>query len=218
VVGEIRDGETAGLGTQAALTGHLVFATLHTNNAATCLPRLLDMGIEPFLIASTVRAVVGQRLVRRLCPDCRQEIEPDAATIKQIAESFGADGAAAIKRIHQLEEQALAGGIGKENNGKAKVNTEALATSETKIQKLYKAKEDGCETCGHSGYKGRMGIYEVLSNSTEIERLIVANATSDEIQEQAIKEGMVTMQLDGLIKALRGQTTVEEILRVTAES
>ena len=217
MVGEIRDGETAGLATQAALTGHLVFATLHTNNAATTLPRLLDMEIEPFLIASTVRAVVGQRLVRKLCPDCRQEIEPDAATIKRIAESFGADGPAAIKRIHQLEEQALAGGIGKENTGKAKVNTEALATSETKIQKLYKANPDGCETCGHSGYRGRMGIYEVLINSTEIERLIVANATSDEIQQQAIKEGMVTMQLDGLIKALRGQTTVEEILRVTAE-
>lgn len=218
MVGEIRDGETAGLGTQAALTGHLVFATLHTNNAATCLPRLLDMGIEPFLIASTVRAVVGQRLVRKLCPDCRQEIEPDAATIKRIAESFGADGPGAIKRIHRLEEQALAGGIGKENTGKAKVDTTVLATSETKILRLYKASDEGCETCGHSGYKGRMGIYEVLSNSPELERLIVANATSDEIQNQAIKEGMVIMQLDGLIKALRGQTTVEEILRVTAES
>ncbi len=217
MVGEIRDGETAGLATQAALTGHLVFATLHTNNAATSLPRLLEMGIEPFLIASTVRAVVGQRLVRRLCIDCRQEIEPDATTIKQIAESFGADGTAAIKRIHQLEEQALAGGIGKDNNGKAKVNTEALATSETKIHKLYKANPDGCETCGHSGYKGRMGIYEVLANSSEVERLVVADSTSDELQAQAIKEGMVTMQLDGLIKALRGQTTVEEILRVTAQ-
>lgn len=218
MVGEIRDGETASLGTQAALTGHLVFATLHTNNAATCLPRLLDMGIEPFLIASTVRAVVGQRLVRRLCVDCRQEIEPDAATTKQIIESFGVDGTAAIKRIHQLEEQALAGGIGKENTGKSKVNTAALATSETKILKLYKAKDDGCETCNHSGYRGRMGIYELLVNSINIEKLIVANATSDEIQTEAIKEGMITMQLDGLIKALRGQTTVEEILRVTSES
>lgn len=218
MVGEIRDTETAGLATQAALTGHLVFATLHTNNAATCLPRLLDMSIEPFLIASTVRAVVGQRLVRRLCVDCRIEIEPDAATLKRIAESFKADGTGAMKHIHQLEEQALAGGIGKENIGKAKVNTSALSTTETKINKLYKAKEDGCETCGHTGYKGRMGIYEVLSNNPVIEKLIVANATSDEIQEEAVKEGMVIMQVDGLIKALRGQTTVEEILRVTAES
>lgn len=217
MVGEIRDSETAGLATQAALTGHLVLATLHTNNAATTLPRLLDMGIEPFLIASTVRAVVGQRLVRRLCVDCRMEIEPDAATLKRIAESFGADGAA-MKRIHQLEEQALAGGIGKEKVGKAKVNTEALATSESKIQKLYKAKDDGCESCNHTGYKGRMGIYEVLGNSPAVEKLIVANATSDELQEQAIREGMIIMQVDGLIKALRGQTTVEEILRVTAES
>ena len=218
MVGEIRDSETAGLGTQAALTGHLVVATLHTNNAATCLPRLLDMGIEPFLIASTVRAVVGQRLVRRLCVDCRLEIEPSAVTIKRISESFLADGTGAMKHIHQLEEQALAGGIGKENTGKAKVNIEELSTTETKINKLYKASDEGCETCGHTGYKGRMGIYEVLSNSSSIEKLIVANSTSDEIQEEAIKEGMVVMQVDGLIKALRGQTTVEEILRVTAES
>lgn len=217
MVGEIRDSETAGLATQAALTGHLVFATLHTNNAATTLPRLLDMSIEPFLIASTVRAVVGQRLVRRLCIDCRSEIEPDAATLKRIAESFGADSGA-MKRIHQLEEQALAGGIGKGKAGKSKVNTEALATSESKIQKLYKANPEGCESCNHTGYKGRMGIYEVLGNSTDIEKLIVANATSDELQQQAIREGMITMQVDGLIKALRGQTTVEEILRVTAEN
>lgn len=217
MVGEIRDGETAGLGTQAALTGHLVFATLHTNNAATCLPRLLDMGIEPFLIASTVRAVVGQRLVRKLCPDCRQTITPDAAIIKRIAESFGTDGAAMMKHIHQLEEQALAGGIGKHADNKTKDDTEALSTTDTKIVKLYKANDEGCETCGHVGYKGRMGIYEVLSNDEAIERLIVGNATSDEIQQQAIKEGMITMQLDGLIKALRGQTTIEEILRVTSE-
>ena len=99
MVGEIRDSETAGLGVQAALTGHLVFATLHTNNAATCLPRLLDMSIEPFLIASTVRAVVGQRLVRRLCVDCREEAIPDAASLKQIAEIFGTDNAAVMKHV-----------------------------------------------------------------------------------------------------------------------
>lgn len=217
MVGEIRDGETAGLGTQAALTGHLVFATLHTNNAATCLPRLLDMGIEPFLIASTVRAVVGQRLVRKLCPECRQTIAPDAAAIKRIAESFGTDGAAMMKHIHQLEEQALGGGIGKHKDNKTKDDTEALATTDTKIVKLYKANPEGCDACGHIGYRGRMGIYEVLDNNEGLQRLIVANATSDEIQQQAIKDGMVTMQVDGLIKALRGQTTIEEILRVTSE-
>lgn len=217
MVGEIRDSETSGLAVQAALTGHLVFATLHTNNAATCLPRLLDMGIEPFLIASTVRAVVGQRLVRRLCVDCREEVAPDAATLKQIAEIFGTDNASVMKRVHQLEEQALAGGIGKANSGKSQTDTTKLSTTDSKITKLYKMHDGGCESCGHVGYRGRMGIYEVLDNSPEIQKLIVANATSDQIQQQAMKESMVTMQLDGFIKALRGQTTIEEILRVTAE-
>ena len=217
MVGEIRDSETADIAVQAALTGHLVFATLHTNNAATCLPRLLDMNIEPFLIASTVRAVVGQRLVRRLCVDCRELITPDAPTLKQIADIFGTDNSGVMKRIHQLEEQALEGGIGKANAGKSQVDTSELSTTESKINKLYKAHEDGCDTCGHSGYKGRMGIYEVLSNSQSIQKMIVMNSTSDEIQDQAIKDGMITMQVDGLIKALRGQTTIEEILRVTSE-
>lgn len=217
MVGEIRDGETADIAVQAALTGHLVFATLHTNNAATCLPRLLDMGIEPFLIASTVRAVVGQRLVRRLCVDCREAITPDAPTLKQIADIFGTDQAAVMKQVHQLEEQAVEGGIGKTNSGKSQADTSQLATTESKITRLYKSHDDGCETCGHSGYKGRMGIYEVLSNSLAVQKLIVMNSTSDDLQVQAIKDGMITMQVDGLIKALRGQTTIEEILRVTSE-
>ncbi len=217
MVGEIRDVETSGLAVQAALTGHLVFATLHTNNAATCLPRLLDMGIEPFLIASTVRVVVGQRLVRKLCPDCREEITPDAATLKQIGQIYGTTNAAIMKHIHELEEQALEGGIGKTNVGKAKVDTTTLSTTESKIARIFKARESGCETCSHTGYKGRMGIYEVLDNSSDLQKLIVGNSTSDVIQNQAVKEGMVTMQLDGFIKALRGQTTIEEILRVTSE-
>lgn len=218
MVGEIRDTETAGLAVQAALTGHLVFSTLHTNNAATTLPRLLDMGIEPFLIASTVRAVVGQRLVRRLCVDCRESYTPDEPILAQVAEIFATDNASVMKRIHELEAQALEGGIGKSNPSKTnKASTAELSTTESKITRLWKAHEEGCESCGHSGYKGRLGIYEVLMNSGDIQKLIVSNATSEAIQEQAIKEGMVTMQIDGLIKALRGQTTVEEILRVTAE-
>ncbi len=216
MVGEIRDGETAGLGVQAALTGHLVFATLHTNNAATCLPRLLDMGIEPFLIASTVRVVVGQRLVRRLCVDCRESIAPDAATLKQIAAIFGIDNTGLMKRIHQLEEEALQGGIGATNTGKSG-DTAALSTTDSKITRIWRAHDGGCDSCNHNGYRGRMGIYEVLDNSSEIQRLIVTNSTSDELQQQAIKDGMITMQIDGFIKALRGQTTIEEILRVTSE-
>lgn len=217
MVGEIRDTETAGLGVQAALTGHLVFATLHTNNAATCLPRLLDMGIEPFLIASTVRAVVGQRLVRRLCVDCRESYVPDAADLKKIGEIFGTADSTGMKKIHELEELALEGGIGKANASKKGESTEKLSTTEEKITRLWKARKNGCEVCGHTGYKGRVGIYEVLPNSEEVQKLIVANGTSEQIQGQAITEGMVTMQLDGFIKALRGQTSIEEILRVTTD-
>lgn len=215
MVGEIRDSETAGLGVQAALTGHLVFATLHTNNAATCLPRLLDMGIEPFLIASTVRAVVGQRLVRRLCVDCRQSYKPDAAELKQVAKTFHIDNAQYMKHIHELEKQALSGGIGKNTNKNNKVD-DSLGTTEKTIQKLWRANEDGCNSCNHTGYKGRVGIYEVLNNSPSVQKLIVTNSTSEAIENAAIADGMITMQMDGFIKALRGQTSVEEILRVTS--
>lgn len=213
MVGEIRDTETAGLGVQAALTGHLVFATLHTNNAATCLPRLLDMGIEPFLIASTVRAVVGQRLVRRLCPNCRESYVPDATIVKKIAEAFGIRDTASMQRIQALEGAAIEGGIGN-NGGLGDLKDSSI--KDGKIARLFRASENGCDECNKKGYKGRLGIYEVLGNSTEVQKLIVSSATSESIQNQAIKEGMVTMQLDGFIKALRGQTSVEEILRVTA--
>ncbi len=221
MVGEIRDSETAGLGVQAALTGHLVLATLHTNNAATSLPRLLDMGIEPFLIASTVRAVVGQRLVRRLCLDCREVYTPDATTMKQISTTFGIDSPSVMKHVHEMEEKAREVGVGRNvPNAKSRKqpSTDGLATSETRINQLWKASEDGCNTCGHTGYKGRVGIYEVLGNNSTIQKLIVSNATSDVIQEEAIKNGMITMEVDGFIKALRGQTTIEEILRVTSET
>jgi type IV pilus assembly protein PilB len=217
MVGEIRDGETSGLAVQAALTGHLVFATLHTNNAATCLPRLLDMGIEPFLIASTVRAVVGQRLVRRLCKACREPVQPDAETIKKINKTFKIKSNEDMKKINELEKLAIAGGIGTNSENQNDPNNKP-STSTSAITRLFKAKVGGCEECGHNGYKGRMGIYEVLGNSTDIEKLIISNATSESIESQAIKEGMVVMQLDGFIKALRGQTTIEEILRVTAEN
>jgi len=217
MVGEIRDGETAELGVQAALTGHLVFSTLHTNNAATCLPRLLEMGIEPFLIASTVRVVVGQRLVRRLCANCREPYAPEDTEIKGLVRTFLGD-TANIKLLHELDAKALEGGIGKPNPTKAaKTSSGELGTTNTTITRLWKAHEDGCDVCSHSGYKGRVGIYEVLDNSSAVQKLIVANSTSDEIQNAAIKEGMLTMQLDGFVKAVRGETTVEEVLRVTSE-
>lgn len=219
MVGEIRDGETADLAVQAALTGHLVFSTLHTNNAATCLPRLLDMNIEPFLIASTVRIVIGQRLVRRLCPDCREDYTPDTIEMQQITKVFQLKDAASSKKLHELEKSALAGGIGASNSSKTnKHSPENLSTTEKSITKLWRAPDDGCDSCNHTGYRGRMGIYEVLANTTNVQQLIVGNSTSEKLQDQAIADGMITMQIDGLIKALRGQTTIEEILRVTAEN
>ncbi len=213
MVGEIRDTETADLAVQAALTGHLVFSTLHTNNAATCLPRLLDMGVEPFLIASTVRVVIGQRLVRRLCIDCRQSFTPDTTLLKRLETAFKLSDHDGLKHVHELEDAALKGGIGV--GGKDK--TDSLATTPTTITRLWKANEDGCDNCNHSGYKGRIGIYEVLSNSPAIQKLIVGGATSETLQQTAVSEHMLTMQLDGFIKALRGETNIEEVLRVTSQ-
>jgi type IV pilus assembly protein PilB len=215
MVGEIRDGETADLAVQAALTGHLVFSTLHTNNAATCLPRLLDMGVEPFLIASTVRVVVAQRLVRRLCVDCRQAFAPDAATLKRLDAAFHLADNGGIKKMHELETLARQDGIGQSGGGKNDSNE--LGTTASTISRLWKAAEGGCDSCNHSGYKGRIGIYEVLSNSTAIQKMIVTGSTSEAIEKTAISESMLTMQLDGLIKSLRGQTTIEEVLRVTSQ-
>ena len=208
MVGEMRDGETANLGVQAALTGHLVFTTLHTNNAATCLPRLLDMGIEPFLIASTVKAVVGQRLVRRLCMNCRQSYKPEQDEITSITHLFNLKDGQSFSHIHELEMQAKQQAVGGDTPAGTDANT---------ILKLWRASPEGCDECAHTGYKGRIGIYEVLGTSIQLQKMIVANATSNEIQDQAIQEGMITMQTDGLVKALRGNTTVGEVLRVTKE-
>ncbi len=208
MVGEIRDGETANLGVQAALTGHLVFSTLHTNNAATCLPRLLDMDIEPFLIASTVKAVVGQRLVRRLCSFCRQQHAPEDDEKNVVLNLMSTSEKEAITKLHDLESQAA-----KENIG----DNTPLSTNEEKILYLWEANPEGCDECSHTGFKGRIGIYEVLDVSIPIQKQITANATSNDIQDEAIKEGMVTMQTDGVVKALRGVTTIEEVLRVTRE-
>ena len=208
MIGEIRDSETADLGVQAALTGHLVFSTLHTNDAATCLPRLLDMGIEPFLIASIVRAVVGQRLVRRLRHETRQSYQPTEEEKQMIIRMFNLRPGQNFSYIHELEKQAAAEGVGADT---------PLSTDEKGINTLWRNNHDDNENGALNGYNGRMGIYEVLTNSIPIQKLIVANATSNDIREKAIEEGMITMQTDGLIKALRGETTIEEVIRVTKE-
>ncbi len=208
MVGEVRDGETAGLAIQAALTGHMVFSTLHTNNAATTLPRLLDMGIEPFLISSTIRAVVGQRLIRRLHKESREQYTPSEEEKAEIIKMFNLGNDQAFAVIHELEKQAAAAGLGGDT---------PLSTDEHGIKTLWRANKDFNNDDVSEGYRGRLGIYEVLYNSNAIQKLIMARATSEEIQNQAIREGMITMQIDGLIKALRGETTIEEVLRVSRE-
>lgn len=208
MVGEIRDGETANLGVQAALTGHLVFSTLHTNNAATALPRLLDMGIEPFLIASTVKVIVGQRLVRKLCANCRIQYSPTESEQAAVVKLFNLGEGRDFSYIHQLENQAIEQEVG---------GATPPGTTEKNLKTLWKNNPKGCDECHSTGYKGRVGIYEVLDNSLAVQKLIISNATSNQIQDKAIADGMTTMQSDGLIKAIRGNTTVEEVLRVTKE-
>lgn len=199
MVGEIRDKETAGLAVQAALTGHLVFSTLHTNNAATSLPRLLDMGIEPFLIASVVRVVIGQRLVRCLTAEDSEAYEPDENEKKEIERIFNIRTVDDWRLIYAHLHEAQ--------------NSRGIPPSDKLI--FYRPKKDLPPE--NSGYKGRMGIYEVLKNTPEVQKMIVANATSEDLQKQAIGQGMISMQLDGLIKALLGLTSIDEILRVTRE-
>ena len=208
MVGEIRDSETANLGVQAALTGHLVFSTLHTNNAATALPRLLDMEIEPFLIASTVKAIVGQRLVRRLAHTSRQSYTPTDEEKETVMKLLNIKTPEDFAHIHELEKRAADAGIGGDT---------PLSTTPTGITTLWRADSEDDDNGATAGYKGRIGIYEVLGNSLSVQKLIMAGATANEIQDQAVKEGMMTMQLDGIIKALRGDTTIEEVLRVTRE-
>lgn len=208
MVGEIRDGETANLGVQAALTGHMVFSTLHTNDAATCLPRLLDMQIEPFLIASTVNAVVGQRLVRRLCKHCRERVAINNKLDNQhkiILEDIEIDPI----KLHELEKQALEDGVGD--------SAPELSTTKEGIGHIWLPHEGGCDECNHTGYKGRVGIYEVLDNTAEIQKLIMANATAHEINNQALEDGMIDMKTDGIIKALRGETSLEEVYGATKD-
>ena len=191
MVGEIRDGETASLAINAALTGHLVLSTIHTNSASGAIPRLIDMGVEPFLLVSTVRVIVGQRLVRRLC-DSKESYKVDAATRAKIA---GEDEFKAAFRA--LEEEKLV---------KKGSTLDDLA--------FYRPVPTGENP---DGYKSRIGIHEVLAVSPAIRDIILHSSTSDAIEAQAKKEGMLTMLEDGLYKAARGITSLEEVLRAISE-
>ena len=199
MVGEIRDGETANLAVQAALTGHLVFSTLHTNSAAGILPRLIDMGIEPFLIASTVNTIIGQRLVRRVAPK-RNTYQSSPLQTQSIIETVG----------HLLpktpeEVERVSADLGYKN----------LPLANQKSYTLVKGR-DTPQTPG--GYQGRAGLYEVMEVTEEIQQLIIKHATSHEVQKVAMQQGMITMRQDGYLKALTGITTIEEVNRVASDS
>ena len=175
MVGEVRDFETAEIAIQASLTGHLVFSTLHTNDAPGAFTRLLDMGVEPYLVASAVEAVIAQRLVRLLCDNCKQPMQDDPAVLLQ--EGFPVD---------QLGERIL-------------------------------YDQGSCETCRATGFRGRIGIFEVLPVSEDVRAMVVSRTAAGQIKEQALKEGMSTLRDDGWRKTLDGVTTVKEVLRVTEE-
>lgn len=197
MVGEIRDKETANLAVQAALTGHLVFSTLHTNSAAGVLPRLLDMAIEPFLIASTVNTVIGQRLVRRLAED------------KELYKSTELE----TKSIHETVGHLLPKTKADIPKVSADLGYKDLPLANQTAYTLAKGK-DTPQAPG--GYKGRIGLYEVMDVNESVQNLIVKHATSGEIQRQSIADGMVTMRQDGYLKALQGLTTLDEVNRVAA--
>lgn len=199
MVGEIRDNETAGLAVQAALTGHLVFSTLHTNSAAGVLPRLLDMNIEPFLIASTVNTIIGQRLVRRVAAQ-RDAYQSTPIETQNILATVGH-----ILPKTQAEVAKISADLGYKDLPLAGQNAYTLVKG-----------RDTPATPG--GYTGRAGLYEVMDVTEEIQNLIVAHATSSEIQHKAIEQGMITMRQDGYLKALTGITTLEEVNRVAADT
>jgi type IV pilus assembly protein PilB len=173
LIGEIRDGETASVAVEASLTGHLVFSTLHTNDAPSTVTRLVDMGVEPFLISATLEAVVAQRLVRKVCAECRETYEPEEEVLLEL----GADA-------DRVRGSRLSFG-------------------------------KGCDRCHQTGYRGRMGLFEVLIVDDEIRHSISAKSSSQDIRAAAVSAGMRTLRESGIAALLEGQTTVEEVLRET---
>lgn len=184
MVGEIRDTETAELAINASLTGHLVFSTLHTNDASGVPPRMVDMGVEPFLLVSSLTCIVGQRVLRKVCKDCVVDMEIPPETESELRNTLGP--------IYKMIEEKFS------KDGK----------------KLRLPKPVGCEKCNQTGYLGRVAIYEVMPMSEKIAKLVVEKATASEIQRLAMEDGMLTMKQDGYVKVLEGVTTMEEVVRV----
>jgi len=186
MVGEIRDAETATLATHAALTGHLLLSTVHTKNAAGIVPRLTDMGIERYLLPSTLSIGIAQRLGRRLCGDCRKEYEPPAEIQETLTKT--------LAEIPDSEKEGIAA---------------------SGPYKLYK--EAGCQYCKNEGTKGRVGIFEILEMTPQLEEIIIAGSTDSKLREEGERQGMITMFQDAILKALRGDISFEEVLRITKD-
>jgi len=194
MVGEIRDQETAEIAVHAAMTGHLVLSTLHTNDAVTTLPRLNDMGIPSFLVATTTNLIVAQRLVRKICPNCIQSFNLDKQAIEELNKFLNVGNL-----LKTLEEE------------------KAIVSSKEGLESVLFYRGKGCKKCNDSGYKGRIGIYETLEITKEVADIILKKGTATEIKAQAEKQKMLTIVEDGFIKAKNGITTIEEIMRVTKE-
>lgn len=205
----VPDGTTAELAVHAATTGHLVLAGLHADSSISALLRLRHAGIEPFVLVSGLRASIGQRLVRRLCTDCRERYAISDEERQQLEQSFGITTPAARKRVHELERAAAPAIFG---------DVKQLSSAPTHITHLWRASESGCPACDHTGYQGRTAIVEVLPSTDTLHRALLAREapSAPAIQAVIVKDGFIPMALDGLTKALRGQTTVAEVLRAVA--
>jgi type IV pilus assembly protein PilB len=194
MVGEIRDQETAEIAIHAAMTGHLVLSTIHTNDAATTMPRMAEMGVPSFLISSTVNMIIAQRLVRKICTNCIQSYKLDEISIKEMEKQLNIESV-----LMTLEKN------------------KTILSAKKGLNALLFYRGKGCKRCNNTGYKGRIGIYEILENNEEISALIIKNTPAAEINSAAIKMGMLTMLVDGFMKAKNGITTIEEVMRVTKE-
>ncbi|MFN2397600.1 MAG: GspE/PulE family protein [Gemmatimonadaceae bacterium] len=209
MIGEIRDLETGGIAIKAALTGHLVLSTLHTNSASETVTRLIDMGLEPFNVASAVNLVLAQRLVRRICNNCRVRVDVDPIEM----------GAAKINLEATLGEMKFT--PMSIDDAKLRATREAApilsgASINTKIKELAFFKGRGCEQCGGSGLKGRQGLYEVMAMTPKVRKMILSRVGPRDIQDAAIADGMLTLRMDGILKAIKGITTLEQVIRETS--
>ncbi len=209
MVGEVRDLETGGIAIKAALTGHLVMSTLHTNSAPETVTRLLDMGLEPFNVASALNLILAQRLVRRICPNCKTRYVPDDI------ELTGAKvKASTTLRELRFTEMSL-------NDARSRATPEAAPhlnglSLSTTIGELPFFKGKGCDACGGTGLKGRQGLYEVMFVTSELRKIIMKNGDADDIKDAAIGQGMLTLRMDGWLKVLKGITTLDQVIRETA--